>query len=378
MATTVRDIQASGGDYTTVGSWESATTTNSGADIWKGECAAEDFDEAIVIANTETIGASAYVWLSSQSGSEHSGVYSTSKARMAYTGGATAVIDNDEDYTRISWMQIHRPSSGSSGNSDEGIRAGNVDNMLIQYMVIWTDEIVQNMDGIHMDGGFDNAANTLYIDNCVIYGFARGGVHCNYGDKDHPTLVRIDHCFITYNGDSSAGQSNEGNLLNWNATEYSNWTVYNTIIATNGATTDAATQEWKMVGASNQAVADGDYNVRTGSGETDLSAFLTDNTANWVDATDGVTDSAPATGGVYVADFTGITTFDLTLQSHANNVAEDAGVAQSEPDSRQDFSVDITGAARPTSGSVDIGPFQITSSGSMAPLAYHYLTRMRG
>ena len=353
MATVTKSIQqGGGGDYTTIASWESATNLNSGADIWKGEIDdANDYDETISLAGNHGTGTSSHVWLTTGSTQRHDGLANNGNGRIAFNGTAAFAIRQQEDWAMVSHLEIHRPA-GSAGNNDNGIRfatAGSND-MLVSHCIIWTLDAA-GMNGLQVNSG---SITNLRIDHTVIYGFQRNGINL-----DVAVTADVDHCFVTGTADSST----EGNLYSDSAATFN---VYNTVIA---STDGASGNEVYMSNAS--SVLNGSHNVRTGSAEISVSG--TDNATNWQDASDGTTDSAPGTAGVYVTDYTGLSTFNLLPIDHANNVASENGTNRqgSEPDARQDFSVDIAGNARPTSG-VDIGAWQFTSSGgSAAALHYH-------
>lgn len=94
----------------------------------------------------------------------------------------------------------------------------------------------------------------------------------------------------------------------------------------------------------------------------------TDNITNWQDATSGEVDTSKSSGAwIVVVSLTAGSENLLMLDEAAGNLLAGNGTDRqgSEPDSRQDYSVDIAGNARPTSN-VDIGPHQFTAAGAGA------------
>lgn len=352
MAVETRTIIAGGGgDYTTLAGWESAAehaTTIDAGDIYKGVISDNsEYDEAITIsAGTPT--ATAYSWLTVDPANAYAGVYDTGKARLHYTGATTAAIQIENDYTRIDWMQLQR-SGASFDSSDEGMRVSNADNCLISYCVIWANPDVVHTDGIYITG----TSTPTSIDDCILYGWGRTGI---ISQLVATRVVNIDQCTVVLCGRNTG--SDQYGIVGASNGAITTYNIYNTIICEN-----ASGAETIEISALAVTTLNGSHIVVTANNATYISATnLTNNATDFVAAPDQVTDTAPASGGVYVTDDTlGSVNFDATLIDHANNVAIAAGTNRqgSEPDSRQDFAVAVNGT-RPTTD-VDIGAFQLQS-----------------
>jgi hypothetical protein len=379
MATVVRDIIAGGGgDYTTIAAWETATNLNSGADIWKGEIADNSAYDESVVFDVDGTSTTSYVWLSTASANRHAGISGTGHGRVTYTGtGNAALIASASDYLRISDLEVHRTAAGM-GTGDEGIRVNDADNALLQYLILWTDETSAiNNDGVATESAFDNTAKTLSIDNCAIYGWNRAGVNTRF--MDGSGALNIDHCTIVYNGDGSlahtAPTNYTGNLQCDDA--IGTVSIYNNNFATM-INLDSATWDHNIANVPNTGgTLQGSHNAAEADANVEDEQFTTNTASSWQFDASGTTDSTAATAFI-VTDFTGITTFDFTPVDDANNSLLDNGTDRqgSEPDSRQDFSIDLAGETRPTTG-VTIGAIQLASSSAAAPQYWRQMSKRR-
>ena len=352
MATVISEInQAGTGDYTSIAAWESAANLNSGADIWKGEISdTTAYDEAVIL-NAGGTSVTSHLWLTAAAGNAHSGTAGTGHARISYSGGNTAAIEIDEpaDYAYISSLEIDRTNLG---NSDEGVRVTNADHVLLSRLIIWASDTSPNR---HSDGIYiRNAATPTFVDHCLIYNWGRACIHAqNPGTR----TTHIDHCALLFSGHNTG--SDEYGVLGSSESTVDTMNVYNTVVLDN---VGSETVEIAQVGAG-AFTLNGSHNIVTADSATYIGSTITDNATNWQAAGDQVTDTAPATAGYYITE-SNIPTLDATPIDHANNVAIANGTNRqgSEPDSRQDFSLDLAGNARPTTN-VDIGPLQVSTAG---------------
>ena len=372
MATVTSSIiSAGGGDYTTIAAWLTGTDLNSGADIWKGEISDNSAYDESVSFTTNGTSTTSYVWLTTATANRHAGVAGTGHGRISYSGAATYAINFDADYARVSDLEIYRPGSGSIGNGDHGIEVDDAHLSLVDKCIIWTDEATAGtLDGIMTNSTFDNSPDKDFImDNCAIYGWTRSGIAWRYIRSGG--IIYIDHCTIVYNGDGGISHSPNNYTANIYAGDLIGVNhLYNNLIST---MIDGANDVWdhELANVPNTGgTLNGSNNGRTDSTETENGQWSTDNSTGWVDSANGVSDSTAAAAYI-VNDFTGTTTFDLTPVDHANNDMLDAGTNRqgSEPDARQDFSVDLAGNARPTTG-ITLGAIQLQSSGAAAALHY--------
>ncbi|MCP4958280.1 MAG: hypothetical protein GY925_03315, partial [Actinomycetia bacterium] len=346
-------IAGGGGDYTTLASWESATDLNGGADIWKGVISDNSAYDEVFTINVDGTSATSYVWLTTAGANRHAGVWDTGKARVDYSGSSNQAVQIAGDWVRVDWMQIARLSG--YGSSDEGIRVSKADDILIDYCIIWCndDGATGGMDGIL----FKSAAITGSVSNCVIYGWSRSGIGINQSGSVTPYdhTINVDHCAAT---ESNTGASSSANVVFRNQWGDTIVNMYNTWFnGPAGAAGDDLRIDDGDTPETDTITVNGSHNLfddvyYDGGGTT---------TENWTDnitPTDTVDDTAPATSGVYVTDYSYPTSLDLTPVVHANNALLGAGTNRigSESDPRQDFSIDIAG--NPRSATItDIGPF---------------------
>ena len=365
MADQTKSIIAGGsGDYTTIQGWEDASDVSTG--FWKGEINDNSaYDETVVIAgSTGTDSATNYVWLTGGASNSHVGVAGTSHARLATDTASGHCITVSEDYFRLSKLEIKQISPGTS---DEGIRVtSNMNDVVLEKCIIWTDSATADTDGIY-SGNW--AVSSLNIDNCAVYGWARGGMNLQNYDSSNTAEWNIDFCTII--GCGATGEVESGGIVNG---EHSDSTtiinVYNTFCGDTASTYQdfngydhggGGTPAWT---GTNNACTDGSL---TSEGiATNAQESLT------------VDDSAQGSGSYFlvVSEVGGSEDYNLLDDSAANKAYGNAiNRVGSEPDARQDFSIDIVGNARSTaSPGPDIGAFEFIASGGgriMGGLAYH-------
>ena len=382
MAVVERTIRQDGtGDYTSIAAWHAAANLNSGADIWKGVIDDSNaYDEALVMDAGGTDNTTSFLWLTVSAGNRHAGVWDTSKARIAYTGSDTAAIELASDFAMIEWLQIFRPASGNMAGSDEAIRVQSTDGCLVSRCLWWTDNHLNSSDNDGLYAGNWSVTN-LSIDHCVWYGWERGGVHMqqftNSGTAT-PQSVNIDHCFGAWCGNSGF----ETPLyIRQDTTGPSDAAMYNSLMLRQQDNINA--DVGVIAGSTGDIVnLSGSHNVFAnlvdGGGGT-FTNTLTD-TEDLGGASAGQIVDTDTAGDCIVNNATHdpvSAATDLRLQNLANNQVLTKGTNRigSEPDPRQDFSIDIAGNARPTTN-VDPGPLQVSGGGG--PTSHTATTTVTG
>jgi hypothetical protein len=350
MAVTAKTIAASGADYTSISAWEAAANRASDANIWKGTCTDNtDHSAAVTFASGGTPSATSYLWLTSDA---YCPSHSASNRGGQYTGGNAQMYWITDNWCRIEKLDL---SGTDIAGTDRLIFVENAANVLISRCLIWNaDPTVNGGIGIHAD----DTAVTVSIDNCAIYGWGKGGVSGNDFSFGKTQNWRIDHCTIVDNGNS--GATGDGNIymVVWGGPTY-NIPLYNTIVV-DGAGGDDEINSPNAGGTGNLS---GSHNAYTSSAEID--AVYTNTTTNWQSATSGGVTGTKASGAwiCYVNYDVGNnpTAMDVTLVAGAGNLAVGNGTDRqgSEPDARQDFSLDIGGNVR-SALTVDIGCSQIS------------------
>ncbi|MEL0098037.1 MAG: hypothetical protein VW907_00610 [Opitutae bacterium] len=383
MAEIVRTI-GSGRDYSTIAAWEAGNTTGgwdtstANTDIWKGVIMdASAFDERVVIsATTGTRSSSSYQWLTVDSSVRHAGVPGgTNYARLDSSTLRTAISIQD-DYFRLSDLEITGTANDGGGSSILGGVSVTANHVLIEKCMIWqkngqsynspADKEYYGITNMGSDSG-----DTIYIDNCLIFGWATAGVM----DRDGAAATfYIDYCTICLNGDGDEEAGYTGNLgTSFSSTNNSTYNLYNNCFAGIGGPFHGQTRntsvDWEIYNQGNSTGNyAGSYNGLTSSSLEEISSQNTSNTmSNWVYAAGGVTTSTASTAFI----FTDLTfdanddpsSIDFTPVNHANNALLSAGTNRigSEPDSRQDFSVDLAGSTR-SATNTDLGAITLVTS----------------
>lgn len=356
MPDQVKTIGATG-DYATIAAWEADSDILTG--FWRGELIDPDeYAGGVTFSGSNgTPSSTNYVWLDVAPNVRHSGKSGTGHARVRSSSTGAHVFIIGEQYVRIENIEIRQDSTGAS---DEGIRLLNgSDNALISRCIIWTNRNVSDQDGIYSG----NSAINVSVDNCVIYGWRRAGIHAqNHSSFSASTQNwNIDFCTISNCGDANEFESGAVNSRTGYSGSINNLNIYNTAgLATRSSFDDfsvfstAGTTNWA---GTNNASSDGSLTAR---------GFAVD---GWENVT--LIDTSQSSGSFFVVN-------DLTmnfsaddyqlLDDNAGNIAYGNGVDRvgSEPDSRQDFSLDIVGNLRSTLGPApDIGASEYISASSV-------------
>lgn len=351
MANT-RTVGATGADHTTIGSavsWFQSNhnfTTDGIGTIQIIDSA--EYNEVVTISGIAgTPSSSAYLKLTASAGNRHAGVAGTGHARIRSSTNGSHAITVSIDFTLIEYLEIQQDSTGSS---DEGVRiTSGINDVVISRCIIWTDSAATDTDGVYTG----NWAASYSIDNCILYGWARGGIHLqNFGGTETQT-ANIDYCTIY---DCGTSNDDEGGIVSREVSGATNiLNIYNT------ASLDPD--------ISGRAF----FDYETASTWTGTNNACTDTSLTTVGLTTGAQESltvsatTQSSGSFFVVNNITAGTEDLLLlDDAAGNLAYGNGTTRvgSEPDSRQDFSLDIAGNTRSTTTpSPDIGASEYTAVG---------------
>ena len=334
-----------GETYTTIQGWENASDVSTG--FWKGELKDTAAYGAVTISGVTGVPtASNYVWLTATSGNEHSGVAGTSHARIE-GDPPSALVVVDVNYTRVENIEIKLTGNGSS---DECIRiASNTTNVLLSRLIIHSTGTGASQDGIYTG----NWACSGSIDNCIIYGFDRAGIHLQDYNGTADQTWNIDYLTLFNNG---GGAANEGNL----SVDAGDSGAVVTVNVYNTASGDGGNKDFNHQSGSGTVTWTGTHNACSDTTLTSIGLTTSAQESLTVTAT---TQSS----GSYMVfnNITGGSEDLLMLDEAAGNLLSDNATDRvgSEPDARQDFSLDIVGNTR--SGSTpDIGASEILSAGT--------------
>lgn len=382
MAEIVKTI-GSGRDYSTIAAWEAGNTTWAAAntDIWKGVIMdASAFDERVVISATSgTRSSSSYQWLTVDPSVRHAGVPGGTNYARLDSSTMNRVIQIQDDYFRLSNLEIIGTATDSGGSTILSAVAVEANNVLVEKCMIWqkngqsysTTREYYGISTFNMGTG-----EVLSIDNCLIFGWSKAGIMDRDGDA---ITLNIDYCTVCLNGDGDLYSSYTGNLgTSYSGSNNSTYNLYNNCFAGLGGVFHGQTRDgsldWEVYNQSNTTAGNyaGSHNGVTDSGPTTglveiVAQYNLNTMSDWVDAAGGVSTSTASTAFI----FTDLTfdanddpsSIDFTPVNHANNALLSAGTNRigSEPDSRQDFAVDLAGNTR-SATNTDLGAIVLVTS----------------
>lgn len=291
---------------------------------------------------------SSHLVLTSDTDSRHAGLWSDSKAHMDSSASSqNAIILITEDYTVIQYLQI---SQDSSTNSDEAIRvqAGVTGALFSRCILRYGGAAANSTDGIYTG----NWTTDFSADNCIIYGFQRGGIHLQNFSGSGTVTGNADHCTV-FNCGSDGSTSSGGFVAQAASGTTTNFNLYNCAGIDNTTSSADDFQETLAIGTLTWG---GTHNC---SSDTSLTTIgLTTGAQESLTSS----DTTQSSGTFFVVKELDSPNFDFQLlDTAAGNIPVDNGTNRqgSEPDSRQDFSTDVAGNTRGTV-KVDIGASQVS------------------
>ena len=173
---TDRNVQASGGDYTTWAAWEAATPANlvTSTQTWRGLGADETFSEAdLDIGTGVTTDATFYMEMATQAGTAFDGIAGQGPAIDEATGTATDsgwVLQISADYTRVTNIEVtNSQAKGATGDYAGILVAAGADFVLLQRNII--HDIDSAVSTRRSKGVLapEDTGRTVYILNNIIY-----------------------------------------------------------------------------------------------------------------------------------------------------------------------------------------------------------------
>jgi hypothetical protein len=340
MADTTVTVRTDGtGDYTTITAAVAASDVSSG--YYKIEIDDSSVYSAAVNLSpaTGTPTSSNYMWLTVSDGNRHAGVAGTGHASVNVAG--TQALQLSSDYARVEYLEIETGSFNCIFVT--------ADNVLISRCILHDSPY----------RGFYTAASTSFsVDNSLIYGNARG--LWSFTGNSITRTGNFDYCTIVDN----AGVNNTETNVYLQANGSSG---YQTLNFYNVALGGGYAQDIVVGGSYTANVTHGGSN---NAWDTDTSQFGS-STYSYTSSQDissgGVTTTTTTANAMIVTDLTpGSENYTPVSATGAGSnllLGNGSNRQGSEPDSRQDFSTDIRGKARPTTaGKIDIGAFQITTA----------------
>jgi hypothetical protein len=353
MATVTKTVAASGADYTTIAAALAWFVSN------------HDFDTdgiaRILITDATSYTISSALSLTGISGTPDidGHLEITSDAANPFAGPTINMThgSNGGFYLDMEYIYIHNLTFhlNNTNASTECIRvASGVDNWLISRNVFIALQQTTDQDGIYAG----NWSTSGSVDNNKFVGFARAAIHAQQHQNLGTTQTwNIDHCSIA---DYHLSGETDGGGIGLDRTHslpLYNLNIYNTLIYNHSG--ESASNNYNELASNSTVNYTGSNNIAE-----DASAE-----SKFTSSYDSVIfiESAPSSGEnawITEIDSTTETDIDLSIAGENAYTVTGNGVDRtgSEPDPRQDFSIDIMGNARHAT-TPDIGAFEFDAGG---------------
>jgi hypothetical protein len=221
MAAVTRTVQEDGGgDYTTLAA--AITTSPSGADdltvnIEETWDAAEDNGSTLAISTWNS------VTINVTGAARHPGYLNetTGSHYRIYHDGGDVIQANVA--TTIDGLVLKQFGLGAS---DEGIHYANAGTNTIRDSILCAASEVEDQDGLYSF----NQSVTVNVENCIAYGWGRGGINCQLTGAY--TATWNINSFTAWNcGDDGSQFSGKGGIVAWpsHASSTLNYNVFNSV-----------------------------------------------------------------------------------------------------------------------------------------------------
>jgi hypothetical protein len=352
-------VKQSGGDHSTLASALSSAIASDTISI-EGSWTVDDTTNATVADDNLTI--------QTDASSKHPGYWDEATSqhyRLVETGGDHALTLNGAYTCTIDGLAIEQASSG--GISDECFRCvpGTSDTVTVKNCLFYLSLNVEDQDGIYT--GFNTNIGTVTIENSVIIGAGRGGVHSQNGNGGTGAL-EVNSCTFWLNGrydDSNVAAIGGGIMASGNG-DKSGFTidVHNTIAVENDTGTGGGQtpQDIQVNGTGNTPTYGISYSIDS---DNTIATYDSGGAGNLASRT--ATDSTSPGAGNWVI-FEDITSapYDLRIVDNAEDDAQDDHTTATA-EGLTIPSTDIVGTSRPQNTNYDIGAFEIVSAGDPAP-----------
>jgi hypothetical protein len=263
VATNVSTIRSSGGDYTSITTWESATDNDlvTAGDIEVAEYYADQtWTDRVTIAGATT-DASNYRIIRAASGERHDGT----------SGGGGVVIDPSstghvhtvqEDYFRADWLRI----TGWSGTSSEAFRISGATGFRLSHSIIH-DSGATDCDCVYTGDFQSSDTAVFYISNCIFFAIHRMAIHCQGATNK---TVHVSNCTFAECGSDNSNPDcaiSDGNSACATSTaNVKNCALFSSANTTTNNLVNSTTSSW-TINLTNCATDEADF----GTGETEVS-----------------------------------------------------------------------------------------------------------
>lgn len=344
MASAVADTNMWGGIYQIAFDDSAAFTSSSGVYL-------DNITQGSTYRSENWLSEDFYLHFTATPGNRHSGVPGTGHARLTRNDGNPVIrLRDDFDYTRISHLELQNTYPYTV--TKEVVRLEDA----TQFVLI-DNCILRGTSGASSgDHGVDLSNNTgagsARVSNCVILDC---GAAFYLNPRSSSVTVYADHCSVY----------DCHHVFRSNETTYLTSTIYAYNVASGNTGVSGGTVYWCHPAQPGTQAINGSHNCYDSTNLTGLMGpYITNNLTNTIEVT-STTTTTTTSDAFIVTDLTSPNYNLLPVQptgSGANDVlAAGTNRIGSEPDGRQDFSVDIRGVARVPS-KTDIGAFQISTA----------------
>lgn len=343
---TLRTVKQSGGNYSTLAAALAACNAGDVVSI-EGSWTVDDTSVCVVNDDNVTIqigdGAAA-----------HPGYWDTSQNhyRLVTASNGSHAINVTGSGVIIDGLAIKQ---NSTGNSDEAIRIANDGTNTIKNCLITSGKGASSQDGIYSYHAYHP---TVHIQNCIIWGFTRGGIgYQHYSPAPSTTLTDwfIGSCSI-YDCQSgiqvfaTSQTTNRSIEINVHNTWSMGCSAADMIQSDDSGGSTRVSQSFVTFDVSYSIDSDGSIG----------STGVTGNSGNLTNR--ALTDSSsPGTGDWVVVEDKTTSPYDFRLKSNAENDAQDRH-AVNTAEGVTILSTDILGLTRPSNTNHDVGAFEIQAS----------------
>lgn len=274
-----------------------------------GDWSGVNYDSVKLVVDNYTTNSDYYVYIYVDSEARHDGTAGSGYRLIPTSSGHCITVT--EDYTYFEGLEVKSPGLGAS---NECFRLA-ANETTIKQCIIWTESATADMDGIY--AGITPTTINVTVDNCIIYGFARAGIHAQPFTTGRTQTWTVRNCTIRDCGSSGEDRSGAVNIDRDGGSSVT-FTVSNTI----GMDTYVDYEDFSVA---DEAVY-GDY-----AGDYNISSDTTSPGANSLDDRTSTADGSPGAGDWVI--FTNLTggSEDYHLQNVAENDAIDAGTDTAMP-----------------------------------------------
>lgn len=348
-------VKQSLGDFSTLASaLADAGTVNSDTISIEGAWSINDTAAATVSDNSITIQAD------SSSKVDITDLLSPSHYRLRVASSHALTINGDDCI--VDGIEISQTGTGSS---DEGIRLSGSDSTqrtyTIKNTVSWADGRIGSQDGIYIyQGGTTGDPSIVNLENVVIFGYYRGGIHLQNWDAEQHITLNINSSTSVDNGPAGPADSTAGCICCWcsNSLSVLKLNIFNTLTAedSSGSACFNSTQAYSGTTDTWDIHECIDSDASIDSRDTGASGCLTNRTLR---------DSSSGGDEVLITDYSGSVPWDVSLvDDSTNNDAQEMHTSSSGAG----LSVPLTDIAGTTrSSSYDCGCWHVDSAPTLRP-----------